>query len=318
MALEASPETAASAPKASPTHYLGLATLAATLLLVAVGGFTRGSGSGYGCADQWPLCENGLLGGLLPRVEYHMIIEWSHRWLAAAVGLLAIATAVSAWRRWRRDRAVLWSALGSVVVIGIQAWVGRAVVKAQLDADLVSLHLLISMTVVALVVTVVVGTRTQRERGAEREGRWVVLFAFATFGSLLVLLLGSLVHNLYVPGWPLVFDTLVPDLGARTILIHFLHRVAVAGYAVFLAYVLVRVLRSRRSRFERALLGWAAILYLVNIGLGALHVFTQVGSALLVAAHLALASLVWALTVAATADAALRQPARETAPTLSP
>jgi hypothetical protein len=43
----------------------------------------------------------------------------------------------------------------------------------------------------------------------------------------------------------------------------------------------------------------------VNIGLGAAHVFTRVGSATLVAAHLALATLVWTLTVATTATVAL-------------
>jgi heme a synthase len=69
--------------------------LSLTVFLVMLGGYTRGSGSGYGCEDRWPLCENGLLGGLLPRLEYHMIVEWTHRWVAAIVGLLIIATAVT-------------------------------------------------------------------------------------------------------------------------------------------------------------------------------------------------------------------------------
>jgi heme A synthase len=57
------PETG---PKHDSTARIALAALAATLLLIVVGGFTRGSGSGYGCADRWPLCEEGLLGGWLP------------------------------------------------------------------------------------------------------------------------------------------------------------------------------------------------------------------------------------------------------------
>ena len=287
----------------SPTHRWALVTLAATLLLVAVGGFTRGSGSGYGCADQWPLCENGLLGGLLPRAEYHMVIEWSHRWLAASVGILAIVTAVSAWRRWRHDRLVAWSAAAVVVVIGIQAWVGRLVVQEQLDADLVSLHLAISMTVVALLVVVAVATRTGR--AGERDLGWTALLAAGAIGSFLVLMLGSFVHNLYVPGWPLVFDTLVPELGSSSVTIHYLHRAFVAVYAVYLGYLVFRVRRAGRPRIERIMLDAAGVLYAVNIGLGAAHVFTRVGSATLVAAHLALASLVWALTVAATAASAM-------------
>ena len=83
------------------TRRLSRSGLAATLVLVAFGAFTRGSGSGYGCADQWPLCEGGALGGLLPRLEFEMIIEWTHRWIAALVGLIAIATAIQAWRTHR-------------------------------------------------------------------------------------------------------------------------------------------------------------------------------------------------------------------------
>ncbi|SVB81576.1 uncharacterized protein METZ01_LOCUS234430, partial [marine metagenome] len=37
----------------NPTARLSRVTLATTLVLVGIGGFTRGSGSGYGCADRW-------------------------------------------------------------------------------------------------------------------------------------------------------------------------------------------------------------------------------------------------------------------------
>jgi len=70
------------------TRTLARWALVATVFLVMLGGYTRGSGSGYGCADRWPLCEDGLLGGLLPRLEYHMIVEWTHRWVAAGIGVL--------------------------------------------------------------------------------------------------------------------------------------------------------------------------------------------------------------------------------------
>ena len=106
----------------SSTARLSRIAFGATLLLVAVGGFTRGSGSGYGCSDRWPLCENGLLGGLLPRLEYHMVVEWTHRWVAAVVGLLILATAVSVWRYYRTQAAVVRLAVTAVVVVVIQAY----------------------------------------------------------------------------------------------------------------------------------------------------------------------------------------------------
>ena len=122
------------------TRRLSWLAVIATLILVAIGGFTRGSGSGYGCADRWPLCENGRLGGLLPRADYHMIVEWTHRWVASLVGILAVSTAVTAWRRHRDEPMIVAPAIGAVFTIGVQAWVGRLVVKGDLDADLRSAH----------------------------------------------------------------------------------------------------------------------------------------------------------------------------------
>lgn len=281
------------------TRTLSRWTLAATLGLVALGGFTRGSGSGYGCEDQWPLCQDGLLGGLLPRLEFEMIIEWSHRWLAAIVGLLAVATAVTAWRTARRW--VAGTAVAAVAVIGIQAWVGRLIVTNNLDADLVSLHLAISMTV-ALLVTVVAVASTPMETSPD--ARWAMALGIGAAVSAAVLILGSLVHNVYVPGWPLTLDRIVPDLGSRTVAIHFFHRVSAAvglGATGWLAWASAR---RGRPPFEHRLVLISLAAVAANVALGALHVFTKVSSSWLVTAHLGVASIALVALVAATSAAA--------------
>jgi len=298
---------------------LALTSLVATLVLVAVGGFTRGSDSGYGCADRWPLCENGLAGGWLPRAEYHMIIEWSHRWLAASVGLLAVATAVVALRYHRTQRGVVVPAVSAVVVIGIQAWVGRLVVKEGLDADLVSVHLAISMTVVALLTVVVVaggalsGAVTGADRAVTQDRAWTTKLAVAAGGSIVLLLLGTYVHNLHISGWPLVGGKFFPGLSNRFIAVHYFHRVVAGSGAVYLVYLSMNLSRWRRPAVERRLVHTATAVYLVNVGLGAAHVFTKVEQSLLVAAHLAAAAVVWSTLVAATTLAALRRPIAVTA-----
>ncbi len=269
-------------------------TLGLTLVLVAVGGFTRGSGSGYGCKDRWPLCDNGLAGGLLPRGEYHMIIEWSHRWVASLVGLLAIATAISAWRSYRHSRIVLIPAVLAVGVIFFQAWVGRMVVKGDLDADLVSVHLGISMTVVGLLTVVVAATSVRPP--AAPDSAWTRRLAIGAVGSFALIMLGSYVHNLYVSGWPLVGDTLFPDLSNRYMLVHYLHR-ALAGTGIFYFAYMVRRVGRGRPQDERMLIYTAATAYGVNVLLGAAHVFTKVGSSLLVATHLLMAAVVWSALV---------------------
>jgi heme A synthase len=271
------------------TRILSRWTVGATLFLITFGGFTRGSHSGYGCADRWPLCEDGLLGGLIPRLEFHMIIEWTHRWLAALVGLLAVATAVIAWRQ--VQRWIAWLAISGILVIGIQAWVGRLVVVGNLDADLVSLHLAISITVVALFTLVAVATTPSP---APRDTPWAFRYLIGAVIAVGVLMLGSFVHNLYFSGWPLVSNELFPDLGNRYIVLHYLHRL-VAGWSAHAV---------ERPRLEQAILWIGLAAYAINVGLGGLHVLTKVTWSGLVAAHLGAASLVWVCLVATTGIAA--------------
>ncbi len=285
-----------------PTFRLGLVTLGTTLLLIAVGGFTRGSGSGYGCADGWPLCEKGLLGGWLPRADFHMIVEWSHRWLAAALGGLAIATAISAWRRHRDDAVVPALASAAVATILFQGWIGRAIVQTHLDADLVSLHLVISLTVATLLVATIVSVRFHRPSIYVAEGSWLALVLASAGFLLAVIMLGSLVHNLFFPGWPLMSGALVPEFHSQPAVFHFTHRL-VSGIYPFAAIALWAASRKRRRpRHEVTMLGLAAILYMANVLVGAAHVFTRVSSAALVALHLGLASSVWVLTMATAAS----------------
>lgn len=283
-------------------HRLSVLTLVAAIALVALGGFTRGSGSGYGCADRWPLCEGGLLGGLLPRAEYHMIVEWSHRWLAALVGVLAFVMAVQAWRRFRSDWVVVGSSSAAVVVIGIQAWLGREVVKRHLSADLVSVHLGISMVVVALLAIVAVSSR--RRRPDPTDSSWIRWLGGGAAGSLTVTLLGSVVHNQYIPGWPLVFGSLVPELSTSVQIVHFLHRATAGLLAAYLLYLVVSVRRRERPSVERSAIDLAAGFYFANVALGGVHVLTRVQSPGVVAAHLAAAAVVWVFLVGATTAAA--------------
>lgn len=275
----------------------------ATLLLIGLGGYTRGSGSGFGCADRWPLCENGLLGGWLPRADYHMIIEWSHRWLAAIVGLLAVATVVSAWRHHRHDRIVPFLATAALATIVFQAWIGRVVVEEQLDADLVSLHLAISLTAAAILMAMVITARFVRE-SEPRDNTWISLVAGSAAIVLVVTMLGSLVHNLYFPGWPVMAGSLVPEFASTEATLHFAHRFSAGLYALVAIVLWVMARRRGRPGHEVTMLGLAALLYSTNILIGAGHVVTKVSSAALVALHLGLAAIVWVLTIGAAVSAA--------------
>ncbi|MGH2610828.1 MAG: COX15/CtaA family protein, partial [Tepidiformaceae bacterium] len=131
---------------------LALATVAATLVLIAVGVLVRATGSGLGCPD-WPLCH----GGAVPPNDDKAIIEYSHRFVASAVGLLVIATAVFAWRHYRHAPVVFWAAVLAVPLVGFQGLLGAITVVRELPPEVVATHLLTAMVILTFEIVVAIG-----------------------------------------------------------------------------------------------------------------------------------------------------------------
>lgn len=94
-------------------------TTGLTLSLIALGVYTAATGSGLACAQQWPLCDGGVLPQSLPS-----FIEWSHRLVAMITGWFIVATAVWAWRGDESLRTRAFATLAAVLLplqIGIGA-----------------------------------------------------------------------------------------------------------------------------------------------------------------------------------------------------
>ena len=283
------------------TNKLARISLLATFILIGIGGFTRGSGSGYGCSDRWPLCENGLLWGLLPRGEYHMIVEWLHRWVAAIVGILILSTAISIKRNIQNNQIALNLSIAAVFAVIIQALIGRSVVKSDLESDLVAVHLAISMVVIALltIITVIVSTnKNENPKAIDNQG-WSRLLAIGALGSYAILLLGAYVPNRYFSGWPLVNNDFKPDLSDHYTFVHYLHRFVAGLGIIFLFFLISKAKKRSRPKDEKILIHIAATAYGVNVLLGAVHVFTEVSSSAVVTAHLLGACCVWVFLIAA-------------------
>ena len=104
--------------------------------LVAVwGAYVRATGSGAGCGNHWPLC-NGEVIPRAPAIE--TIIELSHRLSSGLLGLVVIALAIWALRRFGLRHRVGAAALVALALTVVEALVGAALVRYDLVVDNVS------------------------------------------------------------------------------------------------------------------------------------------------------------------------------------
>jgi heme A synthase len=276
---------------------LAVSAMVTTFLLVGIGGLVRATGSGLGCPG-WPKC----FGRWVPPLEYHAVIEYTHR-LAAAVTVALIGTlAVVAWRRYRDVPRVFFPAVVSLGVVVLQAGLGAVVVEGELAALLVTAHFATAMALVAVVAYVTVGSFSPDRRPAgpvEGLTRMARAAASATFALLVV--------GAYVRGegagrafadWPLMDGSPVPLLSTIDEALHFSHRLLALVVGVLVLALVARALRARAPVATLAAI--AAGLFLAQVAVGAVAVWTGLAPAA-IAAHVTLAGLTWGALVATAA-----------------
>jgi heme A synthase len=127
---------------------LALASAVGAFVLLVAGGFVTQTGSGLGCPD-WPLCH----GKVVPDFSNaNTAIEWTHRTVAAIVGVLVLVTTFFAWRDRRGEVRILWTATMSLVLVIVQAGLGGATVLSELNPVVVVIHLSMASAVFAMAV----------------------------------------------------------------------------------------------------------------------------------------------------------------------
>jgi heme o synthase len=289
---------------------LAVVTIAATFVLIAVGGLVRATDSGLGCPD-WPRC----FGKLVPPAELHAWIEHSHRLIASVVMALVAWLVVAAWRT-GQDRVVRRASVAALVMVLSQAVIGAFVVWWKLEAESVTLHLATALALVALLIYIGFRARwpADRSRRLGQDRRFVRLVAAGAGLTYLQMLVGSTVTG-YHAGLAYPLNVLLPDLGPSVARIQLLHRtLAVLVGALVVATFLVARRTQRAHPTVTRLAGYAAGLVAVQIGLGVANVANRL-SALTVVPHLAVGALLWGTMVALLlhADRFCGTPARDPA-----
>ena len=272
---------------------LAVATIAATFVLIGVGGLVRATDSGLGCPD-WPRC----FGRLVPPAELHAWIEHSHRLVASLVVVLVALLVVAAWRT-RQQAVVRRAAVAALVLVLAQALIGAFVVWWKLRADSVTLHLATALALVALLIFIDFRARWPSDR-AHRSGRDRGFVRLVTAGAGLLylqMLVGSTVTG-HQAGLAYPLEVLLPDLGPGVARLQLAHRTLAALVAVLVAAIWVVARRTQREHpTVTRLAGYAAGLVAVQIGLGVANVANRL-SALTVVPHLAVGALLWGTMVA--------------------
>jgi protoheme IX farnesyltransferase len=275
---------------------LAVAASIATYVLIVVGGLVRATDSGLGCPD-WPAC----FGKWVPPAELHAWIEHSHRLVAAlAVGpLVAAVGLITLFTARRRDRTLLAAALVTGILVILQALLGGQVVIQQLRAELVTAHLAMALTVLAL--TILIADRATSGPlppwSAGLPGRLVAVTGIAVFAQML---LGSWVSGtgagLAFPDFPLMDGGLWPSTVADGAVVQLAHRALAVAVALLVLWTASRVRQVAVAPRTRRLAGLAVVLVLIQVALGAANVWSRL-SALFVVPHLAVGAALWATIV---------------------
>lgn len=154
---------------------LSLANLVANVGIILTGGAVRLTGSGLGC-PTWPRCTPE---SYVPHGELgiHGAIEFGNRMLTFVVVAVAIACWLAAWGNRRETGETRAFRLATVIALGVpaQAIIGGISVLTDLNPWVVSLHLMVSLAMVALCVVLLAHVRPElfpgwRERASLSAG----------------------------------------------------------------------------------------------------------------------------------------------------
>ncbi|HEY6060232.1 MAG TPA: heme o synthase [Gemmatimonadales bacterium] len=282
---------------------LALTTAAATIVLFAVGGLVRGTGSGLGCST-WPECTPGRL---FPAGTMHSLIEFSHRFLVFVVSVLVVATAAVAWGRYRDIPSFVRPAIAAIPLVFGQAVLGGVVVHTDLNPWWVTAHFAVALAFVADVIFLAANSffiTEAPEKGRETtasDAGFARLTLLTTGATGALLLVGTYVRarsaGLAFTDWPLMNGRLVPALGGAATTM-FAHRVLAATVFLLVLWVAIRArTMTARSKDPVVLSTLALCLFLGQIVSGALNVWTRLRPWAVVL-HVALSVLIWATLVA--------------------
>ena len=289
-----------------------------TLVLLFLGSVVHATESSLACPD-WPTC----FGTMVPEMSGGVFWEHLHRLVAGGLLLMWGLTTWLVRKETRNHPWVFKACIAGIVLLLIQSVFGGVTVLYQLPDLISTTHLSLALLFLCLAAALASWSSWSRGVGHVSPDTAAGVRKWGGAASALVFVqcvLGGLVRHMDAgmacPDAPLCLGAVVPPLDNALIAVHFAHRVIGILAAVAMVGLALWVMRAEAPKTVRSWALWAAVLTLVQVGLGFVSVLTTlavvpVSLHTLVAASL-LATLVH-LTTLGWVGAGTEEPAADTA-----
>jgi cytochrome c oxidase assembly protein subunit 15 len=260
-------------------HRFAVVCVAATFVLIFVGGLVTSTGSALAVPD-WPLAFGKLIPPMVGGVQF----EWGHRVVAGVVVVLTVILAIWTYRREPR-RWVRLTALTAVALILLQALLGGLTVLMLLPLPLAVAHAATAQAFFCVMIAMASFTRPDFGRiycepRKPDHPRCLVGVATVTAAAIYVqILIGALMRHLgaglAIPDFPTSDGRLIPPLYSLAVDVNFAHRCGAVVVATLVIWTFIRVTRCYRGIQPLRSAFLLLVLAALQITLGALTVWSK-------------------------------------------
>ncbi len=259
----------------------------AVIALVVIGGATRVMEAGLACPD-WPLCFGSFLPGRQMNVQ--VFLEWFHRLDAFVIGIALVVMAVATMLQRRQLPGWLpWLAIGLMVLVAMQGGLGALTVTQLLPSAVVTAHLALALTLVALLSGLT--QRLLHPAAAVAPLWWRIGASFGLLSVFVQCLLGGRMATAWAGQ-----RCLAGGEACQLVVSHRLSAMPVV--VVVLGFAGAAVLAGGWTRQQWPWLCGAVLLVLVQVALGVLTLRLGLSQPAVTVAHQLVAALLIALLAA--------------------
>ena len=259
----------------------------ALIALVVIGGATRVMEAGLACPD-WPLCFGSFLPGR--QMNFQVFLEWFHRLDAFLIGIAFLAQfVVAVFSKNQLPKRFIWLYGVMLFLVGVQGALGALTVLKLLPSMIVTAHLILALTLVALMSAV---AQELLQCDGSSPPRW---WRFMGLSSLFMVVGQCVIGGRMSTTWS---SQICLSQGEKCQLLD-LHRISAMPVAlVLLTFVVTSIVVGGWSRTQWPLLSGVIFLLVIQVTLGITSVRMGLSEPAVTVGHQLIAAILVALLAA--------------------